>query len=393
MQLIFKFRPFKSMTNTPFFTEKEIKQQAALWQKVYTQLLSLKDNLTDFLAPLKEEDDSEVIFTGAGSSFFVGEMVAGYFQKNSGLSSKAISTTEIVTHPAFYINPKKRTLLVSFARSGNSPESVAAIRNSDKVSDKILHLIITCNSEGELAKMASANKKYILTLPEEANDKGLAMTSSVSSMALTALLISHLEEIELLQGQIEIASRYANHIISTYSAPIRQLAELNFKRAVFLGSGPFLGVAREAHLKLQEMTDGKVICKFDSFLAFRHGPKVVLDENTLLVYFFSNDEYVLKYETDLIESVEKDHKLLAVMGVSETKLDHPAFDLDINMGASAGELNEEFLTLCSLIPAQLLGFYKSIQIGLNPDQPSNGTIHRVVQGVNIYDFQNKVLIS
>ena len=381
------------MIETNFFTEKEINQQPALWQKVYGLVLSQKKSLTEFLTKIKQQADCEVIFTGAGSSFFIGEMVAGYFQKNTGLSSKAISTTEIVTHPYLYINPEKQTLLVSFARSGNSPESVAAIINSDKVSNKIQHLIITCNNQGELANLVSSNDKYVLTLPEEANDKGLAMTSSVSSMALVALLISRLDEIETLQSQIEIASKYANHIIFTYSSPIRQLAELGFKRAVFLGSGPFLGVAHEAHLKLQEMTDGKVICKFDSFLGFRHGPKVVLDETTLLVYFFSNDEYVLKYEADLVHSVAKDHELMAVMGISEAKLSDFAFDLEISMSESASQLDEEFMTLCSLIPAQLLGLYKSINIGLNPDQPSNGAIHRVVQGVNIYDFQEKVFIT
>jgi tagatose-6-phosphate ketose/aldose isomerase len=380
------------MIKSKFFTEKEIEQQATLWQKVYDLVLSQKNEIGQFIGHIAEEPDSEIIFTGAGSSFFVGEMVAGYFQKNTGFSSKAISTTEIVTHPCLCINPDKQTLLVSFARSGNSPESVAAVNNADKISNKILHLIITCNNKGELAKLNSPNEKYVLTLPEEANDKGLAMTSSVTSMALVALLISRLDEIELLQDQIDIASKYANHIVSTYSAPIRQLAELDFKRAVFLGSGPFLGVAREAHLKLQEMTDGKVICKFDSFLGFRHGPKVVLDETTLLVYFFSNDNYVLDYETDLAHSIVKDHDLLAVMGVSETKMKGMEFDLEINMSDSTKHLDEEYLTLCSLIPAQLLGFYKSLNSELNPDQPSNGAIHRVVQGVTIYDFQEKELI-
>jgi len=381
------------MIETNFFTEKEIGQQAELWQKVYNLVLAQRNEIAQFITQIQKESGSEIIFTGAGSSFFVGEMVAGYFQKNTGLSSKAISTTEIVTHPYLYINPEKHTLLVSFARSGNSPESVAAIEISDKVSNKIQHLIITCNNQGELANLDSTNEKYVLTLPEEANDKGLAMTSSVSSMALVALLISRLNEIEILQDQVEFASKYASHIISTYSLPIRQLSELNFKRAVFLGSGPFLGVAREAHLKLQEMTDGKVICKFDSFLGFRHGPKVVLDETTLLVYFFSNNEYVIKYEIDLVNSVAKDHKLMAVMGISEAKLNDIAFDLEISMSEAANQLDEEFLTLCSLIPAQLLGLYKSLNMGLNPDQPSNGAIHRVVQGVNIYDFQEKVFIS
>ena len=49
---------------------------------------------------------------------------------------------------------------------------------------------------------------------------------------------------------------------------------------------------------------------------------------------------------------------------------------------------EDFLPLCSIIPAQILGFYKSLQIGLMPDAPSvSGAISRVVQGVKIYSVE------
>jgi len=374
------------INKTDFFTLREIEQQPGLWQKVFELVLAQKDSLKGFINKLQKSAGDEIILTGAGSSFFVGEMVAGYFQKYTGFSTKAVSTTELVTHPLLYINPAKQTLLVSFARSGNSPESVAAVKFADQVSKNINHLIITCNQTGELSKLSSSNPKYVFNLPEEANDKGLAMTSSVTSMALVALLISRLDEVETLLSQVRRASDYAESLLTNYSGMIEKLSGLNFKRAVFLGSGPQMGVAREAHLKLQEMTDGKVICKFDSFLSFRHGPKVVLDETTLLVYFFSNDEYVLRYEKDLVRSVAKDHNVMAVVGVSETKTDEDIFDVEIIMNDQTGGLDESFLGLCELIPAQLLGYYKSLELGLNPDQPSSGAIHRVVQGVDIYDL-------
>ena len=369
-----------------FHTIKEIRQQPRLWQKVYNLIVSQKEGLTLFMEALRKEAGAEVIFAGAGSSFFVGEMVAGYFQKNTGISSKAVSTTELVTHPLLYVNPARKTLLVSFARSGNSPESVASVRFADKVSHNLQHLIITCNAEGELSGMSSPNPKYVLTLPEESNDKGLAMTSSVTSMALAALLISRLNELEAWKSQVELASEYAEKLIENYQGLIEKISALDFKRAIFLGSGPIMGVAREAHLKLQEMTNGKVICKFDSFLSFRHGPKVVLDETALLVYFFSNDEYVFRYEQDLARSVAKDHKLMAVVGISETKTDMDVIDFELIMSDKAGALDESFLGLCDLVPAQLLGYYKSLSLGLNPDQPSDGAIHRVVQGVTVYNL-------
>jgi len=226
-------------------------------------------------------------------------------------------------------------------------------------------------------------------MPEEANDKGLAMTSSVTSMALSVLLISHLDNLDEQENKVLQAAKYARYILSEYTSVLRKVAKLDFNRAVFLGSGPFMGVAREAHLKLQEMTDGRVICKFDSFLSFRHGPKAVLNEKTLLVYFFSNNKYVKKYESDLVLSVAKNHKLLGVVSVSETFQKEKVSDYEIVMTSEEKMLDESYLTLCSLIPAQLLAYYKSLIVGLNPDNPSSGAIHRVVQGVTIYDYVNE----
>lgn len=378
----------------PGFTLHEITQQSSVWKKVYQIVRKDRFVLKDILSGLMGHPGSEVIFTGAGSSFFVGEMVAGFFQKNTLISAKAVSSTEIVTHPDIYINPFRNTLLVSFARSGNSPESVAAVDLADQVSSRISHLIITCNPEGQLSQRASHANSHVLTMPEESHDKGLAMTSSVTSMALAALLFSRIGAIDQLQEQVVLAAGYADTIIREYSDRIRQAAALDFKRAVFLGSGPLCGAAREGHLKLQEMTDGKVICKFDSFLAFRHGPKVVVDENTLVFYMFSNDPYVHRYEMDLAAAIRKEHRPIHIMGVSESPPGREVCDFAMHMTGGGRQLDEDFLPVCSLVAAQLLGYYKSVQLGFNPDSPSaSGAIHRVVQGVTIYGYHQESELS
>lgn len=374
----------------PCFTLQEITQQGKVWTEVFGIVAENKSILSGIISWLKEDDSSEVIFTGAGSSFFIGEIVAGFFQKNTGISSKAVSSTEIVTHPEFYINPGKRTLLVSFARSGNSPESVAAVELANQVSKQLNHLIITCNSKGAISERADIQNSNILTMPDDAHDRGLAMTSSLTSMALAALLVSRIDEIEDLEKQVKLASSYADNIIEKYSTKIQQVAQRDFKRAIFLGSGPLSGAAREGHLKLQELTDGKVICKFDSFLGFRHGPKVVVDETALVFYMFSNNKYVEQYEMDLAHSIKKYQNPIFTISVSESPLNNDVCDFPIYMNEKNSQLDEDFLPICSLVAAQLLGYYKSLQLGLNPDSPSvNGTIHRVVQGVTIYDFNKR----
>ncbi len=367
------------------YTYKEIRQQPDLWRKVIALMEDKKELLLHFLNEVKESGEVEVVFSGAGSSYFIGEMVAPFFQKDTGLSSKAVETTEIVTHPRLYINNNKTTLFVSFARSGNSPESVAAVNLTNKVSSRVFHIVITCNSEGALANMTGDNMLSIV-LPEEANDKSLAMTSSVTSMALVALLLGRLSRLQEMRTQIQTATLLLEKKFESVIHQVAALANVEYTRGVFLGSGPMKGVAHEAHLKLQELTDGEIICKFDSFLGFRHGPKAVVNAKTMVVYFFSNNKYVRQYEVDLVRQMMNGQSAALTIGISNGEIAGINLDVNIKMG-DAPLLDEAIWTITSLVTAQLLAFFKSKKMGYNPDSPSkSGAIHRVVQGVNIYDF-------
>jgi len=227
---------------------------------------------------------------------------------------------------------------------------------------------------------------FVLYMPDEANDKSLAMTSSFTSMLLGGILVSRINQLAGTAAEVNLISNYAEDIFRQRIRQIKQVAGIPFNRAVFLGSGPFGGVAREAHLKLQELTNGKTICIYDSFLGFRHGPKAVVNAETLMVYFFSNEDYVNKYEIDLVRGISQGQKPLFSLGIMETELD-VELDMKIVLSKQGKQATEDFLPVVSVLPAQLLGFFKSLSFGLQPDSPSaNGMIHRVVQGVNIYPY-------
>lgn len=143
---------------------------------------------------------------------------------------------------------------------------------------------------------------------------------------------------------------------------------------MFLGSGPFYGSATESLLKLQELTDGTIIRKNDSYLGFRHGPKAINDENTLVVFIFSNDSYVQKYERELVVSMKKGEKALFTIAVFESPVEGLEFDLEIRLSDAGKQLDEELLKVCDILPAQMLGFYKSFNLGLKPDNPSKSGV-------------------
>jgi tagatose-6-phosphate ketose/aldose isomerase len=367
-------------------TAREISQQPELWLSVWQGIHEQRPALESFLDTALS-DSKRIILTGAGTSAFIGLSLKGTLQRRTGILAEAIATTDLVSHPKDYFQPHIPTLLISFARSGNSPESVAVVSLANELCKSCYHLIVTCNADGKLANAAAKNK-YVLALPAEANDQSLAMTSSYTGMLLAGVLIAYLKEFETTKKSVEVLTGYGRKIIQYYSSEIAKIAEKNFSRAVFLGSGPFFGAAKESHLKLQELTDGKVICKEDSFLGFRHGPKAVIDNSTLVCYIFSNEEYATKYEKDLVQSMKKGQPPMVEIGIMENKIPGITLDHMFYLSDNGMRLKEEFLAVCSSLPAQILGFYKSLQLGLRPDAPSaTGAITRVVEGVQIYELK------
>ncbi|MEO5998394.1 MAG: SIS domain-containing protein [Chitinophagaceae bacterium] len=368
-------------------TALEITQQPKLWLATWATVAKQQRSLEIFFHKIFDKENLDIILTGAGTSAFIGNILEGPFQKNTRIHTRAVASTDLVSHPDSYFHPTQPSLLISFARSGNSPESLAAVDLANRCCKEIYHLIITCNPDGKLAINAPDNQSYVFLLPPEADDQGLAMTGSFTCMLLAGLLLSRLSYLHELKKQVERLSEYGEKILSRYISPLQEIARLDFKRAVFLGSGPLQGASRESQLKLQELTDGKVICKHDSFLGFRHGPKVVLDNSTLLVYLFSNKAYVHQYETDLVFEINAREKSLFSIGVSESRKEGLAVDLQIVLSNDDEKIDEEFLAVCCVLPAQILGFLKSLQLGLEPDMPSvSGSIARVVEGVTIYPF-------
>ncbi len=366
-----------------FYTATEIVSQPILWENIYTKLLKEEKEIKAFFASI-ERNVKKVILTGAGTSAFIGYSVEGAFMRRQNKIVQSIATTHLVSHPYDYFEKDVPTLLVSFARSGDSPESVATVKLADEIIDNCYHLVITCNPSGELAKHKFKNKNYVFVLPEGANDKSLAMTSSYSGMLLSILLINEISEIQKFENVVKHISSYGDKIIREYASEMQKIAKLPFKRAVFLGAGPFYGTAMESELKLQELTDGNIICKHDSFLGFRHGPKAVVNEETLLVYFFSNKEFSYRYEKDLVLGMDKGKPFLYQLGVCEEKADGIELNKLFNL-SSTGEVEEHFLTVPFILIGQVLGFYKSLECGLQPDTPSSsGAISRVVEGVTIY---------
>ena len=366
-------------------TAREIAQQPQAWQQTQTLLSAQQERISGFLAPLLELDNLRIILTGAGSSAYIGQCLAPNLLPLLGKRVEAIATTDLVSGPRDYLQREVPTLLVSFARSGASPESVAAITLADQCLARCHHLIITCNPEGELYRHALGQpSRMALLLPAITHDQGFAMTASFSSMYYAALAV--FGGTDRCAGRIDELAQAANALIERCTAQVKALAEQNFERVVFLGSRGFSGLAAEAALKLLELTDGAVVSAANSPLGFRHGPKTIINPATLVVVFVSNDALARKYELDLLQELQRDAAAGAVLAIAAQEA-ATAQEFDSLTVPGVRDANDAELVLLYVILAQLYAFYRSLHLGNTPDTPcASGRVNRIVKGVTIYSL-------
>jgi tagatose-6-phosphate ketose/aldose isomerase len=365
------------------WTAREIAQQPGVWAEVAALVAENRSRLDAFLGDFAGRNGHRVVLTGAGTSAFIGDCLAPALSARLGRRVEAIPTTDLITGPELRLGDAGPTLLVSFARSGNSPESVAALELAGHVlHERVRHFVITCNREGALAQRASAlGNACVLLMPEAAHDRGFAMTSSFSSMLLAAALAFRALDPAAF-GRLSGAAAALLPRMAEVAGP---LVARGFERVVYLGSNEARGLAAEAALKLLELTDGRVVAVADSTLGFRHGPKTVLNARTLAVVMLSNDPYARAYDRDLLRELVREGRAGAVLALAgRAEGIEGAASLIYPGGAAATDLELAFL---HALFAQGYALLQSLALGLTPDCPDPaGTVNRVVQGVTIHPW-------
>ncbi len=346
-------------------TIKEIENQFTTWQKIPSIIEQNNEYIKECLQFI--DDQTLVIFTGAGTSGYIGDSIAGYLNQyradNIYLSNYS---TNIVGNPKLYFANKK-VLLVSFARSGNSPESVEVVKLANEYTNTCKHLIVTCNSDGSLYKQYPRES---ILLPSETNDLGFAMTNSFSTMLITSAVIFGID--------IDIENLVYESKRIYYNFPYEKTLDFDFENIVYLANSENVGLLNELKLKMVELTNGRFGYYSDQFLNFRHGPKSVLTKKSLIFMLTSNDPITNQYENDLVNEICNDKS--DVMQVTFGNiLENADISVLINMSGLAK-------ALCSVPCLQKMAVLKSIKEGINPDNPApSGEVNRVVQGVIIHE--------
>jgi glutamine---fructose-6-phosphate transaminase (isomerizing) len=304
----------------------------------------------------------EYVFVGCGSSFYLAQVAAATLSLLTGGNARALPASEILLFPKLFPTPCQPILI---SRSGFTSEILEAAKYLEWQLN-VRTLAITCGSRTPLEKIAT----HTVSLPA-ADEKSTVMTRSFTSMlvALQSLAAVRAGDQEFLKGLRALPAK-TQELIPRVNATVRALVDARaFADYVFLGQGPFHGIAQEAMLKVTEMSCSYAQC-FHT-LEFRHGPKSIVSAETLVTFFLSESGF--DAETSVLAEVKELGGATLVITNRANPAVRRAADYLLELSL---DVPEAARAAAAVIPGQLLGFYTGIRKGLDPDQPRN--LSRVV---------------
>jgi tagatose-6-phosphate ketose/aldose isomerase len=367
-----KSRPFTAPA--PEYTLSEIVQQPLLWPLTLdiVRTSALQMQLASKL------QGARVLLTGAGTSAYAASAVASAWPR-----AVACPTTDLLIDTERYLVDVDA--VISLARSGDSPESAAVVERVRALRPDILQLAIVCNEHGALSK---SKLDGMIVLDPRTNDRSLVMTSSFSNLVLAGLVLA--QPNAAAETVVECSKR-ADSLLADIDRACQNVAARVRNRIVVLSSSPLIGWQHEAGLKTLEMTAGKFPLMTETYLGLRHGPMSFVTPDTLVLCLLSSDKVRRSYEEDLIHEL-RTKRIGYLVGIVDPKESGDLFDQLIPVVAP--HIDDALRTPYEILGPQLLGYYLSLRIGLNPDSPSpDGVISRVVRGVTIHPIHSSETVA
>lgn len=375
-------RPVRDQQTAGYFhTLREICQQPQTWAITAAAAAERRIQLRDLVEPCRA-----MILAGSGSSQFAGDCLAPALQKELRMPVEAASSGWLLMDGGLSV-PAGPCLMISLARSGDSPESTGAVECVIARHPQVRHLVLTCNANGRLASMYRNHPLVtVFALDDATNDRSLVMTSSFTNMVIAGRLLGMLDRPREYGALVDTLARAARGLLADHGDAIARVARGPFTRAIFLGSCCRYGAAREAALKMLEMTAGRVFTMPETYLGLRHGPMSAIHPNTLVVCFLASDPMTRAYESDLIRELTAKGlgagKVILGENIPADLLSAGDVALECPGMAAAADQN---VTVLDVIAGQLLAFFRCLAEGLKPDSPSDANvISRVVNSFTLH---------
>jgi glutamine---fructose-6-phosphate transaminase (isomerizing) len=340
-------------------TYQEIIRQQELWRSAQSHLARQAAVYGKWLNDYREH---LWVFSGCGTSYYLAQTGAALFEMITGFRTRAVPASEILINPVLVFNPIERNILVAISRSGTTTETLLAAQKARNELHVPL-LSVSCDSESPMAQQAQC--KLAFPFPAE---QSVVMTGSFTTMlfAIVCLAMQTGGHDELL-ARLDRVPDVSRKIMLEQEAAIAAVAEKAAAQAsdfVFLGQGPFFGLANEASLKIKEMAIS-IATSFHA-LEFRHGPMSVVTANTVIAILMS--QAGAAFEMQLARDMKKLGGQILLLHGDAGLADGAEIDYNFQMPSGYGDLFNAFLYMPLL---QLFGYYSARFRGINPDKPKN----------------------
>ncbi len=328
------------------YTREEIFSQPETWKDA---LDILSDQVPAIQAFVPADHAQEFIFTGCGSTYYLSCAAAASFQEITGVSARGVPASELWLSPRSYYRSDQSYILIAVSRSGETTETLRACEQFLTAQrGKVVTLV--CDPGSRLAKLGGLNLLFPCALEKSIAQTRAFSTLYLAALGLSAILAKKYDWFNLLSRLPELCAR----ILREYRASAEAYgSDLGFNRIYFLGSGGRYGIASELNLKMKEMS----LTHSEPFhiLEFRHGPKAMVNENTLVVALLSeaNAEHELAVVRDVTE-----------LGAEVITIGENNADISFNSG-----LEEVLRNILYLPYGQLMAYERSLVKGFDPDHP------------------------
>jgi glutamine---fructose-6-phosphate transaminase (isomerizing) len=343
-------------------TLTEILSQPKIWGSC---LRRLHDDAAFQTMRDKADTRKSWLFIGCGTSFYLAEAAASCWTLLTGQAARAIPASELLLFPQLTALTTPNLQAVIISRSGRTSE---AMRAAELLVQKymVATLGITCAPGSELAKTC----EHTIILPD-ADENSMVMTRSFSSMLLSLLQLgAEVAADKTFPADLERATVALASRIHRWNEQIEVFVSRHkFEDYIYLAQGPFFPIAREAALKVTEMSHS--YAQAYHTLEFRHGPKAIVAPQTCITFLLS--ESGMQAESEVLQEMKELGGTIIAICRRASESARKAADLVFELETEA---REPALLAPFVVPAQLLGYHMGVRKGFNPDEPKN--LSRVV---------------
>lgn len=332
----------------------EIITQKSAWEEAVRVTSQHKAQIVEFFDGTKP---SEVFFIGCTSPYYAGVAASAFWRMETGIQARAVPSSELVLYPSLYYSGlRSNPVLIALSRSGKTTETTWAMEEFERRYPGRT-ILITCNPESPMTALA----KLTIRLPES-DEKTIPQTRSLGAMFISSLLVeAYYSGLVDVVNILEQSPSRVDRIIQNSDEVVRSMfAAKRYNNIFILGGGPLYGIAHEIGLKCMEMSGADTFSY--TFLETRHGPRALIDENSLVVGLYSHSG--LDYEADLMDELTTNHgaTTLAIVPHAGWKTGRVSTAISVDC-----EWPDGLIGLAYLPAGQLVAFHHAISKGLNPD--------------------------